>query len=115
MPVTLSRRGFLQSTLAIGAALALPRGLRAAVAAPAVAAADHLGLISDVHVSGSFFGGAMGSNLSTAVKQVLSLRDVPKQILVSGDCAHLTGKGGDYKEYVRRMQPLVDAGIPLHM
>jgi hypothetical protein len=116
MPVSfgpLTRRGFLQSTLAIGAALTLPRGLKAAVTAPS--AADHLALISDVHVSGSFFCQSMGHHLSTAVDQVLALPALPKKILVSGDCAHLTGGGGDYKEYVRRMRPLVDAGIPLHM
>jgi 3',5'-cyclic AMP phosphodiesterase CpdA len=89
-------------------------GSAGAVKAPAVAA-DHIALLSDVHVSGSIFGRSMGNNLAGAVEQVLALPKAPQEILVAGDCAHLTGKGGDYKEFVRKIQPLADAGLPVHM
>jgi len=112
MPVSVSRRDFLQMSLAVGAAAMLPRGvLAAADAAPAF---DHLALLSDVHVSGGLFSG-MASRLSVAVNQVLALPQKPEKVLVCGDCAYLTGPTEDYREYVRRIQPLVAAGFPLHM
>jgi 3',5'-cyclic-AMP phosphodiesterase len=116
MPVSVqpvSRRGFLQWSLALGAAVAMPRGVFAA-AEPAPLC-DDLALLSDVHVSGAFIEGSMGKLLSIAVGQVLAMQQLPQKVLVAGDCAHLTGGGDDYREYVRRIQPLVDARLPLHM
>jgi 3',5'-cyclic AMP phosphodiesterase CpdA len=57
----------------------------------------------------------MRKRLSLAVQQVLALPQRPQQVLVAGDCAYLTGTDGDYREYVRRIQPLIDAGLPMHM
>ena len=57
----------------------------------------------------------MGQRLTVAVNQVLGLSQPPEKVLVAGDCAHLKGKAGDYREYIRRIQPLVAAGLPLHM
>lgn len=114
MPVsvqTASRRDFMRWSLAAGAALALPRSVTAAVPSSAF---DQFALLSDVHVSGGFFG-SMGKRLSSAVEQVLSLPVRPQQVLVAGDCAYLTGTNRDYQEYVRRIQPLIDAGLPMHM
>jgi 3',5'-cyclic-AMP phosphodiesterase len=112
MPVSIqpiSRREFLQYSLALGAALALPRGVRAAMPTPIC---DHIALVSDVHVSGGL-SRSMAERLSVAVDQVLAQR--PQQVLVAGDCAYLSGGDGDYQEYIRRIQPLVDAGLPMHM
>jgi len=114
MPVSiepLSRRDFLQWSLALGAAVVLPGGAVASAPAPV---SDHVALISDVHVSGGA-SGSMAEHLTVAVEQVLALPQRPQQVLVAGDCAYLTGGGADYQEYVRRIQPLVGAGLPLHM
>jgi Icc protein len=115
MPVSIqsvSRRNFLVNcSLALGA-LALPRGLWSALEPEGY---DQLALLSDVHVSGSFFNGTMGRRLSSAVKQILSLPQRPQGVLVAGDCAHLRGKRGDYREYLERIQPIVDARLPLHV
>lgn len=114
MPVTIeaiSRRGFLKCSLALGAAIAMPRTL---VAAPPPIEPDHVAMLSDVHVSGGF-NGTMAGRLTTAVDQVLALPQKPKRVFVAGDCAYLTGKLDDYREYVRRIKPLTDAGLPLHM
>jgi 3',5'-cyclic-AMP phosphodiesterase len=108
---TVSRRDFVRWSLAFGAAVAMPRKWIAAAPSPT---SDHLALLSDVHVSGGI-DGSMGRRLSVAVKQVLALPKPPQQVLVAGDCAFLKGKARDYQEYVRRMQPLIDAGLPLHM
>jgi 3',5'-cyclic-AMP phosphodiesterase len=123
MPVTIpsvSRRGFLKMGMALGAAMALPRGLQAGnlpmtlVPAAPAPIADHLALLSDVHVSGGLNSG-MAKRLSTAVEQVLDLPEAPQKVLLSGDCAYLTGSGQDYKEFVKRIAPLATAGLPVHM
>jgi len=57
----------------------------------------------------------MANRLTTAVKQVLALPQSPQHVLIAGDCAYLTGQDNDYREYVRRIQPLMAAGLPLHM
>jgi Icc protein len=118
MPASsLSRRDFLQRSLALGAAAMLPRTLSAALPSPAATplAPDRLALLSDTHVSGSILNTSMAHNLTTAVNQVLALPQAPQRVLISGDCAHLTGQSGDYKEYARRIKPLSDAGLPLNM
>jgi 3',5'-cyclic AMP phosphodiesterase CpdA len=92
-------------------AAALPRGLCAAVQA---AGDDHVSLLSDVHVSGSG-SGSMAQRLTLAVRQVVSLASRPDKVLVAGDCAHLHGKARDYREYVRLLEPLLAAQLPLHM
>jgi len=106
-----SRRVFLQGAVAVGAAMMLPRGV---FAAGVLTACDHFALMSDVHVSGGMAGG-MAKRLSVAVEQVLALPERPRGVLIAGDCAYLSGKVSDYGEYVRRIRPLVEAGIPLHM
>lgn len=108
--VTASRRDFMRWSLAVGAAAAMPRSVMAALS-PSY---DQLVLLSDVHVSDGIFS-SMRNRLSVAVKQVLALPQRPQQVLVAGDCAYLTGTDGDYREYVRRIQPLMDAGLPMHM
>src|SRR5690242_4901308 len=117
MPVSIqsvSRRNFLRTcSLALGA-LALPalpgRPFASTAVGEVAPTFDGLALISDVHVSGLF--GPMAGRLSTAVGQVLALPQRPQTVLVAGDCAHLWGNAGDYREYVRRIQPLVDAKLP---
>lgn len=114
MPVSIqsvSRRDFLQMSLALGAALAMPRGVIAASSSPT---SDHLALVSDVHVSGGL-SGSMAKHLNIAVEQVLALPQRPQQVLVAGDCAYLSGGDADYQEYIRCIQPLVGAGLPMHM
>jgi 3',5'-cyclic AMP phosphodiesterase CpdA len=57
----------------------------------------------------------MANRLSTAVQQVLALPQLPHQVLVAGDCAHLSGQARDYQEYIRRIRPLAAGGLPMHM
>lgn len=114
---SVSRRDFLKASMILGAAALLPQNVLAAFPTPSSVKPDieSLALLSDTHVSGGFLFKMMGSRLSRAVQQVLSLPQRPEKVLVAGDCAHLSGRKGDYREYVRRIQPLVDAGMPLHM
>lgn len=114
MPVSLeqvSRRRFLQRSLAIGAIGLLPRRI---LAAAEPIDQERIALLSDVHVSSSGES-VMAERLNTAVSQVLALPQRPDKVLVAGDCAHLKGKAGDYREYVRCIQPLVGAALPMYM
>src|ERR1051325_11268770 len=135
MPITVqnvSRRGFLQWSLGIGAALTLPKiasaglpmSLTEFTPSPATPAApkpivtpaagplyEHVALISDIHVSGGLLPGSMAKRLDTAVQQVLSLDNPVQKVLVAGDCAHLSGNQADYEHYIRGIQPLADAGL----
>jgi predicted phosphodiesterase len=111
MPISVSRRGFLKWSLAFGAAATLPRVVKGAVDSPHLTPFDHVALLSDVHVSGDV--GVMAARFSAAITQVLTRK--PQKVLISGDCAYLTGANEDYREYVRRIQPLIEAGLPLHM
>lgn len=120
MPVSVesvSRRGFLKASLLVGAATLFPSGvtLGASEVEPPLAGHDYLALLSDTHVSGSAVAGLMASRLSTAIRQVLALSRRPQKVLFAGDCAHLKGTRGDYREFVRRIEPLIEAGLPLHM
>jgi hypothetical protein len=118
MPVSIqsvSRRRFLQCSLAALGTAMLPRGLCAAVdVPPAATAADHLALLSDVHVSGGLFT-SMARRFTVAIDQVLALPERPQRVLMAGDCAYLSGGRNDYQEYARRIGPLVAAGLPLHI
>jgi predicted phosphodiesterase len=129
MPFTfdpLSRRRFLKTTIGLGAAALLPgcaRGtlsrIAGATAPPASlashgGASDRLVLLSDLHVSGRGKGN-MAAYMSHAIRQVLALDGRPDRVLVAGDCAHLRGKEDDYAEYFRLLEPLGDAGLPVHM
>src|SRR5512133_1223132 len=125
MPLSIepqSRRRFLQCSLvALGAAM-LPRSVCAAARsipaaeAPALpsVAPDHLALLSDVHVSGGLIK-TMASRLTHAIGGVLALPQRPQRVLLAGDCAHLNGDRGDYREVARRIGPLAAAGLPLHI
>ncbi len=113
MPISLeaiSRRHFLQTSFALGAA-AVPHGALAALKSPDY---DHISLLSDVHVSGRG-AGKMGERLTQAIDGVLRLPTPPDKVLIAGDCAYLRGKRDDYREYVRLIQPLIAARLPLHM
>jgi 3',5'-cyclic-AMP phosphodiesterase len=112
MPISVARRDFLKWSLALGAAAGLPRLAKGTIVAPDPPLYDHLALLSDIHVSGGLMSD-MAKRFSTTLTQVLAKN--MQKVLVCGDCAYLTGNNEDYREYVRRMQPLLEAGLPLHM
>jgi predicted phosphodiesterase len=119
MPITLppiSRRRFIQSTLAAGAALALPaeftRG--AAVADP-----HRLALLSDVHIAADRTaherGTVMFDNLEKVRAEVLALETAPSAVFINGDCAYHDGKAEDYQTLLGLLQPIRERGFPLHL
>lgn len=57
----------------------------------------------------------MAANLRTCVAEVLSRTDRPAGMILSGDCAHLSGLKEDYQTLKPLIQPLVDAKLPVHL
>ena len=112
----LSRRQFLAGSLAAGlGALEYPQRL----AAEASTQADHWALISDTHINADPAavnrGNNMTDNFRRVVGQVLELAERPAGVIMSGDCAHLTGQPGDYAQLAELLQPVSKAGCPVHM
>ena len=118
MPITLppiSRRQFIRSTFAAGAALALPS---AGWAAPA-RDPHRLALLSDVHIAADRTaherGVVMFDNLEKARAEVLALDAAPSAVFINGDCAYHNGEAADYQTLLGLLQPIRERGLPLHL
>jgi Icc protein len=118
MPLTLpplSRRSFLKTTFATGATLLLnPAFARAAEPDP-----HRLALLSDTHVDANTAavdrGVVMFDHLKKTVDEIIHLDVKPAAALINGDCAHLQGRAEDYAVFVDLLQPLREAGLPVHL
>lgn len=112
----ISRRRFLAGTLAAGAGLLIPAGLRAEQ--PGVDA-NRFALLSDTHISADRNRVAREVNLVERFVQVrdevLALRPRPAAVIVSGDCAFGEGLPGDYDVLRELVEPLRQAGLPPHL
>ena len=128
MPFSLppfSRRRFLAGSVAAGLGLMSRGPLEAAAAVDAFAGFDHrradrLALLSDTHVSadlaGTRRGVCMADNFRRATREILALGGrAPSHVLINGDLAYLHGRAGDYAAAVRLLEPLRDAGLPVHV
>ncbi len=116
MTTTLSRRRFFQ--VAGLATLALPlRGW----AALDTSGGDEIVIINDIHLTGipeekiPANAKADGEHLRTAVKQILALAKKPAAVIINGDLALAVGTAADYAVVRELIDPLRDAGIPVHL
>ena len=57
----------------------------------------------------------MADCLTEAAKSVLALNPRPAHLIVNGDCALSNGKEGEYKEFLRLVEPIRAAGITVHV
>jgi len=112
----ISRRTFLASSIA-GAAV-LGWGIRTRAQEPK---ADRWILLADPHIPGDPEK-ADGKPPIKPVEKLRIMRDgvlgldyTPVGLLIGGDCAYLHGEHQDYVTLKQELQPIVDAGIPLHM
>jgi len=112
----LTRRRFLKSTLAAGAAMLVPE--RLAAAEPAVDP-NRVALLSDSHVWADrnkiFREIKPADNLEQACREVIALKPRPAHLIVSGDCALLEGLPGDYAVLREVLEPVRKAGIGVHL
>jgi Icc protein len=119
MPIHLppvSRRRFLATSLLAGAGLMFQRNLWAA----SKPIDSHFwALFSDPHIAADRAqldrGINMSDHLETVTREVTSLPRRPASLLVNGDCAFNSGEQGDYATFSNLLQPLREAGVPLHL
>jgi 3',5'-cyclic-AMP phosphodiesterase len=119
MPVHLppiSRRRFLASSLLAGAGLMFRRDLWAAERP----VDEHFwALLSDTHIAADRSTIArdvnMTDHLKTVAEEVAAQPSRPAGVLINGDCAFNSGELGDYATFTDLVQPLREAGMPLHL
>ena len=108
-----NRRQFFASSLAAGAAMALPRFSLAADDAKSSAT---FALLADTHIAADKEGilreVKMAEHLAKAWEEVQAMR--PAGALVHGDVAVLKGEAGDYKTVAELLIPSGKAELPLH-
>jgi Icc protein len=138
MPIILppiTRRQFIQRSLAFGGtAIMAPHALAAADRKGAGLDQSRVALLADTHISadssqrypGTKWPGTpvkeedhewvnMADCLTEAAKSVLALNPRPAHLIVNGDCALSNGKEGEYKEFLRLVEPIRAAGITVHV
>jgi 3',5'-cyclic AMP phosphodiesterase CpdA len=114
MPITLppiTRRRFLTSA---GALVLAPSIGRAAGADP-----HHVALLSDSHIGEKAEDVArdcnMASRLQQVVAEVAKLDPKPASVVIDGDLAYKSGTAGEYRLFASLIEPVREAGIPLHL
>lgn len=78
--------------------------------------ANSVAILNDVHIDKSHGPDhAHPKNLQLAIKQILALPKRPAAIIINGDLALSTGMPGDYEKFTRLIEPIRNAGLPLHL
>ncbi|MDR3404701.1 MAG: metallophosphoesterase [Chthoniobacter sp.] len=112
----ISRREFLRRSLVAGAGLLTIPALRAA---ESKADPNRWALFSDTHVAADAtmvrFDVNMADHLRAVVDGVRALSTPPAGVLVNGDCAFNHGLAEDYATFTGLLNPLHEAGLPLHL
>jgi 3',5'-cyclic AMP phosphodiesterase CpdA len=115
----LSRRSFLgrAGALAAGLFVAPAVKLRGAGARPPASKESCWALLSDTHIAAAVeevsHGFTMAKNLQRVIEEVLAAR--AGACILNGDVALTLGVPGDYESFLRLIEPLRAAGLPLHM
>jgi 3',5'-cyclic AMP phosphodiesterase CpdA len=119
MPIHLppiSRRTFLGQAAAAGASFV---AWRPTAADETQGDPNTLALLADTHIPSDPETGANGVNMTANLRQVVGelIAHRPKLsgVVVNGDCAYLKGIPGDYRNLAGVVQPLSEAGLPLHL
>jgi hypothetical protein len=119
MPISLlpvSRRRFLQTSIAAGAAGTLTSRL---CAQQTPRDANRFALLSDPHIAADrkqvARGTVMADNLAAVGRELTALQTAPSAVLVNGDCAYLTGQSADYATLVELLEPIRQHGLPIHL
>jgi 3',5'-cyclic AMP phosphodiesterase CpdA len=109
----LSRRQFLAGSLAAGAGLLWGDRLQAATVD-----AQRFALLADIHLWEHRDREARSirpaARFVQARDQLLALSPRPAAAIVAGDCAFGEGHAGDYAVLAELVQPIRQAGLPLH-
>ncbi len=114
MPISLtSRRRFLAQSIG---ALSFS-SLRLASADPG--SPPTWVLAADTHINADPAKKSRGVNLTDhlqrAVKEILAHPTDFAGVIINGDCAHIDGQAGDYTQLASLTEPLLKAGLDLHL
>lgn len=113
MPVSLfpqTRRRFFTSLGASLVSLPLARSSAAEIEEDLVA------LLNDTHIGEKQAADSpIPQHLKETVDWLLALPRRPACVLINGDLAFRDGQPGDYLHFARLIQPLRDAGLPVHL
>jgi 3',5'-cyclic-AMP phosphodiesterase len=119
MPIKLppiSRRRFLNRTLAAAASLALGEGC---ASIHRQTEQDQWALLSDTHIAADPLRISreinMTDNLKIVCQEVLAWRDRPPPILISGDLAFDGGESADYGALTQLLGPMRQGGSEIHL
>lgn len=118
MPATLpslSRRRFLGSLAASAGVLVLRPGLGLADGTDP----DRVALLSDTHIPEKPTEAARDCNMTDRLRQVVAevvkLDAKPACAVIDGDLAYRSGTAAEYANFAKTIQPIREAGIPLHL
>jgi 3',5'-cyclic-AMP phosphodiesterase len=115
LPPTSTRRDWLKQFAGTGLGLMAAHPLSAAGSG----GGETWILFSDTHIAENLAlearGVCMSENLKRCVAQALKEKEKPFGVMVNGDLSFLDGQAGDYSALVDLMQPLRDAGLPVHL
>lgn len=113
MPIHLNsvtRRDFL---VALGATVVALPAFRAHAAD---VDEDQFAFLNDTHIGEKQKPEtAIPRNLKTTVDYLLALKPRPAAVFINGDLALRDGQPGDYRYFLSLIQPLRDAGLPVHL
>ncbi len=113
----LSRRRFLQSTLALGAGVLISDAWGQEKPAEA---RERFVLFSDTHIAADpkriERGANMTDNLTAAVAAAFIIgKTKPAALFINGDLALKDGQPDDYKQLLATLKPVLDADVPVHL
>lgn len=118
MPIHLTpitRRRFLRNTATFALATSPPLTGRSA---PPIDP-NLFAWLNDTHVSENTQRAPNGQNIAANLRHIvawlLARPRWPAGVIINGDCAHNAGLPGDYEVLRALLQPLVAAGIPVHL
>ncbi len=138
MPITmppLTRRRFLAGSLGLTAGAALTPCVMADSSDRLIPLdPDRVALLADTHISGDpkqfvygtqwpgspikpdeHEGVIMADCLAHVVRDVISQNPRPGHAIVNGDCALSSGHSEEYREFIRLLKPMREAGIIVHI
>lgn len=77
---------------------------------------DRIAILNDTHIGAGHTSNApIPTHLRETVAWLVALERRPAAVVINGDLALSNGRPGDYAHFVRLIQPLRDAGIPVHL
>jgi 3',5'-cyclic AMP phosphodiesterase CpdA len=77
---------------------------------------DFIAILNDPHIGEKHAPDSpIPKHLKTTVDWLLALPKRPAAVLINGDLAMKDGQPGDYRHLAQLLQPLRDAGLPVHL